>query len=159
MLTKTTLSAIRELIHLASTPDGKPLSPRSIAKRLDLSPTYTAKVTAQLARSGILQTHRGAQGGVTLARQPESITLLEIFEACQGRVVGDYCKSGVPAPQTCSFHRMAAELHQAIVEVLSGYSLADLMVRPVPICKLRPGQFCLIAGPPNGGVLPGMEKE
>src|SRR5262245_66347380 len=119
MLTKTTLSAIRELIHLATSSEGKPLSPRSIAARLGLSPTYTAKVTAHLARAGILQTHRGVQGGVTLARRPESITLLEIFEACQGKVVGDHCQSGVPPQHSCSFHQVAARLHQAIVEVLA----------------------------------------
>jgi Rrf2 family protein len=159
MLTKTTLSAIRELIHIASIPDGKPLSPRSIAGRLGLSPTYTAKVTAHLARAGILHTYRGAQGGVTLARRPASITLLDIFEACQGKVVGDHCQSGVPPQHSCSFHRVAAELHQAIVEVLSGYSLADLMVRPAPTCRLRPDQFCLIAGPLSGGVIRGLETK
>lgn len=152
MLTKTTLSAIRELIHLAAAPEGKPLSPRTIAERLGLSPTYTAKVTALLARARILQAHRGAQGGVTLARRPESITLLEIFEACQGKVVGDHCQSGVPPEHSCSFHRVAVELHQAIVEILSAWSLADLMDRPAPTCRLRADQFCLIAGPlgPDG---------
>ncbi len=151
MLTKTTQSAIRELIYLSLVPPGTPVSPRSIAERLGLSPTYTAKVTGLLVRARILQAHRGAQGGVTLARRPESITLLDLYEACQGKVVGDYCQAGLDFDRSCSFHRVAVELHDAIVKILSGFTLAKLIQRPAPSCQLPPGQVCLMAGPAGAG--------
>ena len=129
MLTKTTLSGIRALMVLASRgPD--PLSPTAIAERIGESPTYMAKVTSRLSRAGLLLSQRGAGGGVRLRLPPSQITLLAVVEACQGNLVPDYCGDQAWHTKTCAFHRAAAELHEAVVGVLTRWTLAALMVNP-----------------------------
>lgn len=136
MLTQTTESAVRALIYLASEGGPDPLSPRSIAERLGLSPTYMAKVATLLVKANILRAHRGVLGGVNLNRPADTITLLAIVEACQGHVVGDFCQVSEETSKTCAYHRFASELQSAIVGVLSRWTLADLAAKPGPSPEL-----------------------
>ncbi|GAB6187752.1 RrF2 family transcriptional regulator [Thermopirellula anaerolimosa] len=132
MLTKTTLSGLRAVTMLGLNADSQPLSPRSMAEALGESPSYLAKVLRHLVRAGILKAHRGPNGGVSLNRPPESVTLLAVVEACQGVVLGDFCEGNLDPRLTCAFHQAGVELHHAVVSVLSRWTLADLMRRPGP---------------------------
>ena len=147
MLGKTSVSAIRALLLLAQQERGACWSPRRLAEGLGESPTYLAKVVRHMVKQGILEAAKGVNGGVRLIRLPEEISLLAIVEACQGAIVGDYCKTLKPSPDRCSFHRAAEELHQAITGVLGRWTLADLMIRPATDqCKAEGGIACLMAG-------------
>jgi Rrf2 family protein len=130
MITKTTLTAVRALIFVAQNADAGPPPPRRIAEALGESPTYMAKVTRTLVKAGILRAGRGVKGGVWLSRSPKEITLQNIYEACQGAIVGDYCRDDCDLNTICSFHRAATELHEAIVGVLSRWTLAQLLKKP-----------------------------
>lgn len=132
MLTKTTRTGVQTLLFLALQGGSDPISPRVIAAALRCSPTYLAKVTGQLVRAGILAAHRGVKGGVTLTRSPREITLLEVVTALQGPVLGDYCSSTMPDPVLCQFHHAMYALHQAMLESLRRWSLADIATVPAP---------------------------
>lgn len=132
MLTKTTLSGLRAVTVLGLNADSQPVSPRAMAEALGESPSYLAKVLRHLVRAGILKAHRGPNGGVSLNRPPEKVTLLAVVEACQGVILGDFCQGDVEPSLTCAFHQAGMELHQAIVGVLSRWTLADLIRRPHP---------------------------
>src|SRR5271157_1227380 len=132
MLTKTTVSAIRALIHVGLHGSADPISPRRIAEQLGESPTYLAKVMRLLVKAGILRAHFGMAGGVVLHRPPESITLLAITEACQGTLLANLCSETDNLAGACAFHRAGAELHQAIMGVMSRWTLADFLSNPIP---------------------------
>jgi Rrf2 family protein len=132
MLTETTETAIRVLLYLASKESSAPVPPRPLAERFGASPSYLAKVTGALAKAGLAESRRGAHGGVLLARNPESVTLLEIVEAMQGRILGDYCTEDADPSSVCAFHQAMLELHEAIVGVLRSWTLADLARKPLP---------------------------
>lgn len=138
MVTKTSLSAIRALMYTAQHGTNGPLPPRRIAEELKESPTYLAKVTRHLVKAGLLRVDHGAKGGVRLSRAPKDITLLAIVEACQGELVGDYCRPGCDLNTVCAYHRAAAELHGAMSGVLSKWTIADLLQRPGS--NTRPGE-------------------
>jgi Rrf2 family protein len=144
MLGKTSLSAIRTLIHLAQSEAGACVSPRRIAEALGESPTYLAKVCRLLVRAGILRAEKGVRGGVWLSRPPAQVTLLSIIEACQGTMVGDYCLSGRELSNVCSFHRAALELHEAITGVLTQWTLAQLLEKPRPVGELPADVSCVL---------------
>lgn len=139
MLTKTTISAIRALVHLGLHGGGSPISPRRMAEQLGESPTYLAKVMRLLVRTGILRAHYGATGGVVLNHDPQSITLLAITEACQGTLLANLCLETDDLASTCAFHQAGAELHQAILGVMSHWTLADFLRNPspAPMCEGR----------------------
>jgi Rrf2 family protein len=145
MLTKTTLSAIRALVHIATRESAMVLSPRILAGHLNESPTYLAKITRLLVKAGLLRAERGAKGGVRLALPPSQITLLSVVEACQGVIAGDYCQAGCPPESTCVFHEAALELEGKIVEVLSRWNIAQLADRPSTPGKRRGMASCVMA--------------
>ena len=70
MLTKTSVSATRILIHLGLSGEEGPVSPRLMAEQMGESPSYLAKVAQQLAKAGILRAHRGVAGGLRGTPRP-----------------------------------------------------------------------------------------
>ena len=156
MVTKTTLSAIRALMYISCHEDEGPLSPRKIGQELNESPTYMAKVTRHLVRAGLLRAEKGVKGGVRLNRRPAQITLLEVVQACQGTIVGYYCQRDCDLSLTCSYHRAAAELHEAISGVLSRWTLAQLLKKPASTLKIGGAMTCVMLNGISAAVfLPG----
>jgi Rrf2 family protein len=103
-----------------------------MAEQLGESPTYLAKVMRLLVRAGILRAHYGATGGVVLNRDPENITLLAITEACQGTLLANLCMETDDLANACAFHQAGAELQQAVLSVMSHWTLADFLRNPSP---------------------------
>ncbi|MGF1571564.1 MAG: RrF2 family transcriptional regulator [Sumerlaeia bacterium] len=131
MLTQTSETALRALIFIGLSPRGQILTPREIAPKLNASPTYLAKITRMLVKAQILESHRGVNGGISLTREPDDVTLLEISEACQGIIAGNYCR-GISEHQkpVCAFHKAMQEIHDVTTRVLKNYTLADMMMNP-----------------------------
>jgi len=146
MLSETTLTAIRAVLYVALDKRDTPISPTEIAGRLGASPAYLSKINTSLVKNGVLRSHRGTRGGVTLATAPESITLLDIVEACQGKVLGDYCTEHDDLEQVCAFHAAMHRLQHEIVSTLRAWTMADMMARPLPCEELRDKVSCRLAG-------------
>jgi len=144
MLGKTSVSAIRTLLLLAQQDSSQCWSPRRLAEILGESPTYLAKVVRHLAKRGILEAERGVKGGVRLTLDPAQVSLLAVVEACQGEIVGNFCKSSRPEPGVCNFHRAALELHEAITGVLGRWTVADLLQKPSASDELSHDVPCLM---------------
>lgn len=131
MITATTELALQWLVYLAWIDPSEPVSPRRGAQRLNCSASYLAKISSLLVKAGILQSVRGARGGVILAKPPHEVTLLDVFEACQGLLTAAYCYESEEEPgQYCSFHMAMQELHQLTTQALSRWSLQDLLKNP-----------------------------
>ncbi|MEZ5398921.1 MAG: Rrf2 family transcriptional regulator [Bryobacteraceae bacterium] len=148
MIAKTSHSALRTLLLLAQQDPTVCWSPRRLADMLGESPTYLAKVVRHLVKSDILEAQKGVKGGVRLAKAPAQITLLDVVEACQGTIVGDFCRSSRPDPTVCNFHRAALELHQAITTVLARWTLEQLLEQPHAGPPSEDGFACLMARGP-----------
>lgn len=156
MLGKTSISAIRALLLLAEDETGLCVSPRRLAESLGESPTYLAKVVRHMVKAGILEAEKGVKGGVRLVQSPSEVTLLAVVEACQGTIIGDYCKSSRPSSSHCSFHRAAQELHEAITGVLGRWTLEDLLLQPSANGERVGGITCLMScglPEPSNGLL------
>ncbi len=149
MLTKTSLSAVRASVFLGLNSSAQPWSPRAMAEHLGESPTYLAKVVRHLVRAGILRAHRGVAGGVSLKRSPGEISLRMIVEACQGTILGDFCSDAADLSQTCAFHRAGVELHDAMVGVLSRWTLADFLNQPAPSAEIAGQVQCWLSPCPR----------
>lgn len=132
MITKTSEVGIQTLIYLSLRKASQPLSPRVIAEDLGVSASYLAKIMGLLVRAQILLAHRGVKGGVTLRKRPEDVRLLDIVQALQGLVIGNYCEPGAHHEEpVCAFHEAMREVHTSTLAVLSRWTLADLAARPM----------------------------
>lgn len=148
MLTNTSLTAVQFLLYLLRRGEDAIVLPAEAASQLQASPTYLSKIVAQLAKADIVHTFRGAKGGVRLARAPEEITLLQIVEAAQGRILGDYCREWHQLEEVCSFHHAMYDLQHAIVGALERHTLKDLASKPMPVEAAQAGcrMQCVYAG-------------
>lgn len=98
MLSHSAMYAIRALSCVVRA-GGTPLLVREIAGTTGISASYLAKLVNTLARKGFVHTQRGVRGGVSLATEPETVTLYDIAEALDEPVTQDQCYLGIP---TCS---------------------------------------------------------
>lgn len=83
--------AIRAVLHLAKLGSGRRAATSQIAEEQRIPPSFLAKIVSQLSVAGLLHTSRGARGGVSLARPPQDITLLEVIEAIDGPILLNEC--------------------------------------------------------------------
>ena len=94
--------ALRAILYLARDYGDKDTraSTSQIAEDQEIPASFLAKIISQLSIAGIIQTSRGAKGGVRLARKPEDISLLDVVEAIDGPITLNEC---VHDPSVCSF--------------------------------------------------------
>lgn len=92
--------AVRAVLYLAGLNNGRRAPTSEIARKQHIPPSFLAKIVSQLSVAGVVQTSRGARGGVSLARPPEDISLLEVVEAIDGPIALNAC---VLDPKACEF--------------------------------------------------------
>ncbi|MFO1105099.1 MAG: Rrf2 family transcriptional regulator [Amaricoccus sp.] len=85
-------AALHCALVLAGLPDGKVLPGKSLAELHEVSETYLLKHLRALAAAGVIEALPGPRGGYRLARAPDSITLLDIVEAIDGREPAFLCR-------------------------------------------------------------------
>ncbi len=83
--------AMRAVLYLSKLGPDRRAATSQIADEQHIPPSFLAKIVSQLSVAGLLQTSRGARGGVSLARSPEDISLLEVVEAIDGPIFLNEC--------------------------------------------------------------------
>ena len=122
--------ALHGLVFLAGLPEGEVVLASQVARRAGVSPSYMSKVFQQLAKAGILVSHRGAKGGFSLATDPEKITLLDVMEAVEGKLAINRClfeRTTCPQEKTCPLKPVLKELQQKMTSFLTQRTLAQLV--------------------------------
>lgn len=100
-----------------------------LAQRLDASEAHLAKVLQRLRRARLVESVRGPQGGFVLARSPEEITLLEVYETVEGSLDDALCTMDKPVcrGEQCLFGGLLCALTREAREYLSGTTLDQLV--------------------------------
>ncbi|HAX92870.1 MAG TPA: Rrf2 family transcriptional regulator [Bacteroidales bacterium] len=84
MLSNSCKYGIRAVVYLASRYTRNNIGIREISKDLGLPSPFLAKILQQLAKQKILNSVKGPNGGFTLKKKPESITMLDIVKIIDG---------------------------------------------------------------------------
>lgn len=127
--TEATYLALHAAALLASS--GGALSIHTMAERLSVSEAHLAKVVQRLARAGLVNTTRGPKGGVTLAKNPDDTTFLEIFQAIEGKPQPVGCVFGCsecPLPK-CIFGEFLIKITTDTEKWLKSNTLADYQIQ------------------------------
>ncbi|MGQ9586273.1 MAG: RrF2 family transcriptional regulator [Anaerolineae bacterium] len=90
--------AARVVLDLSMQPPGAWTTTREIAERRLIPGQLVRQVIAQLVRAGLIRSRRGNEGGVSLARSPADISLLDVVQAMEGSLLLNLC---VEDPQEC----------------------------------------------------------
>jgi len=126
-LTRYTDYAVRVLIYLGSR-DAELGSIKEIAKAFDISHNHLMKVVQDLAAAGFVQTIRGRNGGLMLARPANDINLGAVLRHTEGLDELLDCGSCFVA-RACGLPPILSEATRAFVAVFDKYSVADLVGR------------------------------
>ena len=76
--------------HMAADP-GRLHSAAELAKEAWVSVPTAAKILKILARQGVLESHRGASGGYSLARAPHEVSVADVIAALEGPIAVTEC--------------------------------------------------------------------
>lgn len=135
-LTKHTDYALRVLLYLASFPD-RWSSTEEISQTYDISNHHLVKVVNHLGKLGYVEVKRGRQGGIRLAKAPEDMNVGALVRATENDFHIVECfdaeTNTCGITRVCTLIRPLAEARDAFLDVLDGYTLADLVgpkVRP-----------------------------
>ncbi len=124
---------VRCLVRLAEAwGQGRTATIPEVASREDISPQYAAKLIGLARHAGLVESIRGVNGGVRLARAPKEITLEDAFAALTGealrtgRCVDPDQPTCTRAPD-CGLRRVFGALNRVVLDLLSGVTLADMV--------------------------------
>lgn len=125
--------ALRALIDMASYYGQGPIGVREIAARQAIPERFLEQQVTALRKAGLVKSQRGAQGGVTLARAPEDITVFEVIEALEGSPARVICvgnqSSDCARNAQCAVQDLWCQVNWAVERVLKETTLKQLVVR------------------------------
>ena len=82
---------LRAFIDLAVSAEGQPVSILSIAQRQEISVSYLEKLMAKLKKAGLVESVRGVNGGYTIARPVDEISVGDVLRALEGDLIPVEC--------------------------------------------------------------------
>jgi len=130
--------ALRAMLYLARLEPNQRAATSQIAEEQEIPPSFLAKIISQLSIAGLIHTSRGARGGVSLARKPEDVSLLDVVEAIDGPIALNECTQD---PGICSFgescpiHEIWCEAREDLVRKLSESTFDKLLEREKTLAK------------------------
>ena len=121
--------AVRAVLYLAKNGDQRAATSQ-VAQEQRIPPSFLAKIISQLSIAGLLHTSRGARGGVTLAREPREISLLEVVEAIDGPIQLNECvgeNAVCNFDNDCPLRPVWCDAQEELVKKLKQTNFAQLM--------------------------------
>ncbi|MBI2167709.1 MAG: Rrf2 family transcriptional regulator [Candidatus Omnitrophica bacterium] len=138
-LTKKGEYALRALLRLSANYPQKSLSLREISERERLPVKFLEQIMMVLKRSGLVESTKGKQGGYTLARRPEEITLGEIIRVIEGPIAPfgtalEIEKRIQKKDPHAGLFACLLEVRNAIAEIVDKKTLADICEKSRELC-------------------------
>lgn len=129
-LTIKTNNAVRLLMYCALDPSELSKS-KDIAKAVNASENHLSKIANLLAQAGIIETVRGRNGGLRLARTPDQISLGHVARVTDEGVCLVECfdteTNTCPLSDVCQFGGVLGKALAAFYAVLDNHSLSDIL--------------------------------
>jgi Rrf2 family transcriptional regulator, cysteine metabolism repressor len=127
---------VRVMAHLAKRDGEPPISLGTIADAEGLPLAYLEHLVQRLRKAGLVESHRGAHGGYTLARAADEITMADVVRALEGDIAPIECitadadgvltcarEGAAPCPTKLLWTRVQG----SIVRTLNDMTLDDLV--------------------------------
>ncbi len=129
-LSKATVYCLRALIYVASKKESKKyINIGEISEELGISFHFLTKTFQILTQQGLLESHRGPNGGVLLKKSIDEIFLVDIVFLLEGDDFFDKCLLGLPgcgSHEPCPVHNFWKNVKGTLRKEFEETSLADL---------------------------------
>jgi Rrf2 family protein len=127
-------NAVRAMADLAVA-DGRPTKAEAIAHRHDISLKYLLDILRDLKRGELVRSKRGPDGGFSLSRPANEITLADIFRAIDGPLADVHDESlrelRYAEPAT-ALPQVWMAIRGSLRRVLETVTIADLVAGQLP---------------------------
>ncbi len=99
-----------------------------IARTYNIPSELMAKVLQKLVRKGLLLSHAGPTGGYALARDADTISVIDVIEALEGPVLLTPCEAADDCEQLqlCSIRDPLRDIKRKVVNVLVDTTIHEL---------------------------------
>ncbi len=126
-VSEATSLAMHALVYLAAA--GTRRCTKEIAAALGASEHHLSKVLQRLAKVHLVKAARGPGGGFVLARAPEGISLLEVYQAMEGDVASNDClfPKRICGGTRCILGSLIRDVNAEVMGYLQATKLADLL--------------------------------
>lgn len=138
MFSQTVEYALRAVVHLAIHSPA-PQKTSEIASATKVPTAYLSKVLQGLREKEIVRLQRGIGGGVSLARDPRELTILDVVNAVDPfqRITTCPLDLKTHGVRLCALHRRMDDALQSMESAFRNSTLAELLEDPnpsVPLC-------------------------
>lgn len=106
------------------------MTSEALAVTIDVPRQFTLKIAQSLTRAGLIKAQRGVGGGIQLARDPEEITLQDIFNATDTPRALNEClidPSFCDRTQCCASYHVLRDIQEMLDQRLTQVTLAELI--------------------------------
>jgi Rrf2 family protein len=133
MLSQKTRYTIRALQHLSDTFGRGPVRLDAIAEAQNIPRKFLTVILSEMAREGIVASHRGREGGYELALAPVDIRYGDIIRLtrgslaltpCASRNAHETCNNCLPEAE-CRLRGLMLQLRDEMAAMLDRVTLAD----------------------------------
>lgn len=129
-LTRQTNYAFRMLMYCAANGAQRSRVP-DIAKAYGVSELFLFKILQPLVEAGIIETARGRNGGISLGRPADRITLLDVVQVTEDGFAMAECfetdAAECPLIDACALNSALRKALNAFFDVLAAHTIADLV--------------------------------
>ena len=103
------------------------LNIKYLARTLSVSESHLAKIFQRLAKAGVVTSRRGPIGGFVLTEKCNDISILDILEIIEGKVIINNCPLGksVCLFKKCVFGNKFGKLSKEIYEALKEFKIKE----------------------------------
>ena len=143
-LTAFTDFGLRTLMYLTSIPAEKLSSVPEVARVYDASQNHFVKVIGQLTKLGYVQSIRGKNGGIRLAKKAEDINIGKVIRELENHLDAVNCtKPACQIASCCELKHALALAMEAFLSTMEQYSLADIVHNKpelIPLWQSEPNE-------------------
>lgn len=138
MISQSVEYALRAVVYLADqSPEARTTS--QVAKATKVPAAYLSKVLQMLRRSGVVQSQRGAGGGVSLVKKPDELSILEVVNAVEPIQRIKTCPLGLASHgvRLCPLHKRLDNALALMEDAFRETTLAEVLAEPsesIPLC-------------------------
>ena len=129
--------AVRALVEIGFESHLRPgslIQISTVAQRTNIPEKFLEQILLALRNGGVLRSKRGVEGGYSLAKPSDQITLGEVIRLLDGPLapipcvsVTAYERCSCPDEESCGLHIAMKQVRDAIAGILDAYQLSRLI--------------------------------
>ncbi|WP_078428222.1 Rrf2 family transcriptional regulator [Alkalihalobacterium alkalinitrilicum] len=140
-LTSYTDYSLRVLLYLGTQPENQLSSIKEISSAYGISNNHLSKIVFELGKLGLIETIRGRNGGIKLAKQPKSINIGAVVRQTEDlQIVECFNEEGnlCIISSGCRLKHVLNDAMKAFLKVLDSYTLEDILINKDYLRTLLP---------------------